>query len=104
MTIGSAQRKELNMETRAKDLAGEAKNLGRETKEMLKEATDDWTQQAKAAGTAAYQKAQAAYQYAQDKAVAGAKATDEAIRENPYRALGIAFGVGVLIGFLAKRR
>lgn len=92
------------METRAKDLAGEAKNLGRETKEMFKEAADDWTAQAKAAGTAAYQKAQAAYQYAQDKAVAGAKATDQAIRENPYRALGIAFGVGVLIGFLVKRR
>ena len=48
---------------------------------------------AKAAGTAAYQKAQAAYEYAQEKAVAGAKATDEAIRENPYKALGIAFGV-----------
>jgi ElaB/YqjD/DUF883 family membrane-anchored ribosome-binding protein len=39
-----------------------------------------------------------------DKAVAGAKVTDKAIRENPYRALAIGAVVGVLIGFLAGRR
>jgi ElaB/YqjD/DUF883 family membrane-anchored ribosome-binding protein len=38
------------------------------------------------------------------KAVAGAKATDKMIRENPYQALGIAFGVGALLGFLLSRR
>lgn len=38
-----------------------------------------------------------------DKAVAGAKATDEAVREHPYAALGIAFGVGAIIGFLSAR-
>ncbi len=40
----------------------------------------------------------------QDKAVAGAKATDEAIRSHPYPALGIAFAAGLLIGVLAARR
>lgn len=39
-----------------------------------------------------------------DKAVAGAKATDEAIREHPYKAVGIALGAGALIGFLIARR
>src|SRR5271166_4838455 len=39
-----------------------------------------------------------------EKAVEGAKAADEAVREHPYQALGIAFGVGALIGFLAARR
>jgi ElaB/YqjD/DUF883 family membrane-anchored ribosome-binding protein len=39
-----------------------------------------------------------------EKTVAGAKATDEAIREHPYQAIGIAFGVGALIGFLLSRR
>ena len=39
-----------------------------------------------------------------DKAVAGAKATDEAVREHPYQAIGIALGVGALIGFLVSRR
>jgi ElaB/YqjD/DUF883 family membrane-anchored ribosome-binding protein len=39
-----------------------------------------------------------------DKAVEGAKATDEAVREHPYQAIGIAFGVGALLGFLIARR
>jgi ElaB/YqjD/DUF883 family membrane-anchored ribosome-binding protein len=39
-----------------------------------------------------------------DKAVAGAKVTDETIRENPYQAIAIGVGVGALIGFLIARR
>ncbi|EEF61706.1 DUF883 family protein [Pedosphaera parvula] len=35
------------------------------------------------------------------KAAAGAKATDENIRRNPYPSMGIVFGVGVLLGILA---
>ena len=34
---------------------------------------------------------------------AAAKAADRAVREHPYQALGIAFGVGVLVGVLAAR-
>lgn len=40
----------------------------------------------------------------QKKAVAGAKATDKAIRGNPYQAMGVAFGIGALVGFLLSRR
>jgi ElaB/YqjD/DUF883 family membrane-anchored ribosome-binding protein len=39
-----------------------------------------------------------------DKAVQGAKTTDEAVREHPYQAIAIALGVGALIGFLFARR
>jgi ElaB/YqjD/DUF883 family membrane-anchored ribosome-binding protein len=39
-----------------------------------------------------------------DKAVEGASATDEAVRENPYKALAIAAVAGGLIGFLLGRR
>jgi ElaB/YqjD/DUF883 family membrane-anchored ribosome-binding protein len=39
-----------------------------------------------------------------DKAVDGAKATDEALREHPYQAIVIAIGVGAVIGYLASRR
>jgi ElaB/YqjD/DUF883 family membrane-anchored ribosome-binding protein len=54
--------------------------------------------------TAAIDKGKEAWSAIQDKTVAGAKATDEAIRNNPYRAVGIAFGVGALVGFLLSRR
>ena len=39
-----------------------------------------------------------------DKAVAGAKATDEAVHEHPYQAIAIGVGVGALIGYLLGRR
>jgi ElaB/YqjD/DUF883 family membrane-anchored ribosome-binding protein len=48
------------------------------------------------------EKAKQVRQRLQDQTVAGAKATDKAIRKNPYQAAGIAFGVGVLVGFLVR--
>ena len=39
----------------------------------------------------------------QEQTAAAAKATDKTIREHPYQAMGIAFGVGVLIGVLVVR-
>jgi ElaB/YqjD/DUF883 family membrane-anchored ribosome-binding protein len=44
------------------------------------------------------------YGRAREKAVEGAQAADRAVRENPYKTMGIAFGVGALIGFLFARR
>jgi ElaB/YqjD/DUF883 family membrane-anchored ribosome-binding protein len=41
---------------------------------------------------------------AEEKAIAGAKAADKVIREHPYQSLGLAFGVGLLIGVLVGRR
>lgn len=40
----------------------------------------------------------------QERAVQAAKATDQTIRDNPYQSVGIAFGVGALIGFLLARK
>jgi len=41
---------------------------------------------------------------AQDKTIAAAKATDATIREHPYQSIGIAFGLGILVGVLVARR
>jgi len=38
-----------------------------------------------------------------DKAVEGAKAADDVVREHPYQAIGIALGVGALIALLLAR-
>ncbi|ACB74930.1 glycine zipper domain-containing protein [Opitutus terrae] len=48
-------------------------------------------------------KASSAYGEARDKVVAGAKSTDQVIRQHPYEALAIALGVGVLLGVLIRR-
>ena len=44
------------------------------------------------------------YAGAKKRIVAGGKRTDSAIRDNPYQALAIAAGVGLLIGVLIGRR
>src|ERR1035437_8370170 len=41
---------------------------------------------------------------AQEKASHCAKVADEAVHEHPYHAIGIAVGVGALIGYLAACR
>jgi len=39
-----------------------------------------------------------------EKALEGAKETDRVIRDHPYESLGIAFGVGILVGVLLNRK
>jgi ElaB/YqjD/DUF883 family membrane-anchored ribosome-binding protein len=46
----------------------------------------------------------AVMQRAQEKAVERAKAADKVIRERPYQTIGLVFGLGLLIGFLARRK
>jgi ElaB/YqjD/DUF883 family membrane-anchored ribosome-binding protein len=40
----------------------------------------------------------------EEKTKEGAQATDKLIREHPYPSLGVAFGVGIVIGFLLKQK
>lgn len=39
-----------------------------------------------------------------DKAVAGAKATDVAVRDHPYQAVAVGVGLGMVLGYLLGRR
>src|ERR1019366_2005 len=39
-----------------------------------------------------------------DQAVDYAKTADKAVREHPYKAVGIALGVGAILGYLMSRR
>jgi ElaB/YqjD/DUF883 family membrane-anchored ribosome-binding protein len=44
------------------------------------------------------------YGRVREKTVEKAKAVDETIHEHPYQAMGIALGVGAVIGYLLARR
>lgn len=44
------------------------------------------------------------YGRVREKAVEGAKAADEAVHLHPYQAMGIALGVGAVLGYLLSRR
>ena len=53
---------------------------------------------------AALERGKEIYGRVRDKAVEGAKATDEAVHEHPYKAMGIALGVGAILGYVFARR
>jgi ElaB/YqjD/DUF883 family membrane-anchored ribosome-binding protein len=46
----------------------------------------------------------AVFQRAGEKAAERGKAADKVIRDHPYPTIGLAFGLGLLIGILARRR
>lgn len=52
---------------------------------------------------AALERGKEMYGRVKEKAVEGAKATDQAVHEYPYQAIGIALGVGALVGYFAAR-
>ena len=43
-------------------------------------------------------------QRAEQKAVERAKAADRVVRDHPYQTIGLAFGVGLLVGWLIHRK
>jgi ElaB/YqjD/DUF883 family membrane-anchored ribosome-binding protein len=53
---------------------------------------------------AALERGKEVYGRVREKAIAGAKAADEAVHEHPYQAIAIGVGVGALIGYLLGRR
>jgi ElaB/YqjD/DUF883 family membrane-anchored ribosome-binding protein len=54
--------------------------------------------------SAALESAKVTCQRLEEKTVAAAKVTDRTIREHPYESIGIAFGLGLLVGVLVARR
>ena len=40
----------------------------------------------------------------EERAIEGAKASDKVIRAHPYESIGVAFGIGLLIGVLVARK
>lgn len=85
--------------------------LAHDSEELLKATAGDVSEKAKEARTrltAALERSKATMMELQSQAIAGAKAAakkaDTVIRDHPYEALGVAFGVGLLIGLLVVRR
>ena len=78
----------------------------REGEELLSNAVGETGEKGRALRAkleTAVEKARALYDRLEEKTVAAAKAADQTVREHPYQAIGVAFGVGLLIGVLAAR-
>jgi ElaB/YqjD/DUF883 family membrane-anchored ribosome-binding protein len=70
----------------------------------LVETAAEWAGEARNRLTSAIENTKEFVSNVRDKTVAGVKATDKAVHENPYKAIAVAAGVGVLLGFLLARR
>jgi len=91
-----------------KELLNDLHTLVAEAEKMMGDSLSEHRADAVCALRARYDAAQERisdmYEGAKTRVVAGAKCTDAAIRENPYQALAIAAGVGLLAGILLGRR
>jgi ElaB/YqjD/DUF883 family membrane-anchored ribosome-binding protein len=61
------------------------------------------TKQARARLTQTLEKAKETAQELQGKVAEKAKVADEVIREHPYESMGVAFGLGLLLGVIVNR-
>lgn len=83
------------------------KALVNDAEELLRATAGDLSDKAKEARArlnVALDRARVSAHEWEEKASAGAKATDKLIREHPYQTVGVAFGIGVLLGALINRR
>ncbi len=78
-------------------------DLGELNPEKMDLAPEGWTHKAAIASYALWDVSQETFERFQEGAVRTAKVTNKAIRANPYQSLGIAFGVGLLLGCFCKR-
>jgi ElaB/YqjD/DUF883 family membrane-anchored ribosome-binding protein len=92
-------------------MATELKMLAREAEDLLKATAGDASEKAKEARArlgVALERAKSTCQDVQEQSIAtakaAAKAADTVIRDHPYESIGVAFGVGLLIGVLVTRK
>ena len=103
METRSAQEIEESTERLLQDL----KAVVNDGEELLRAGASELSER----GMAAREKLTAALEVAKDtrrkleeRSLAGARAADEFLREYPYQSIGVAFGLGLLIGLIANRK
>ena len=97
----------MTMEEANKRLAGDLKAVMRDSEELMKATAGQVGEkigEVRNRLAAALESAKATCQRLEEKTVAAAKATDRTIRDHPYESIGIAFGVGLLVGVLVGRK
>ena len=94
-------------EVNTEKLVTDLKVIARDTEELIKASAGhvgEKAQEARARLSAAIESTKAACRRLEERAIEGAKATDKVIREHPYQSIGVAFGIGMLIGVLVTRK
>jgi len=88
-------------------LQQDLKTLVRDAEDLLKAGAgelSDKGKEARAKLTSAIESARQTCNRLEERAVVSAHAADRCIRDHPYESIGVAFGIGVLLGVLINRR
>jgi ElaB/YqjD/DUF883 family membrane-anchored ribosome-binding protein len=107
--------KEMDMETRTtrdfdestEQLLADLREVVEDGEELLRAGASELSERGMAAReklSAALESARETGRRLQERTIAGAKATDRLIRDNPYQTVGVAFCVGVVIGVVLNRK
>jgi len=100
-------RKQNNMSKQTHENSHDVSQLAEDARALMSATADvagDRVAEARKRLAAALERAREIAGNVRDKAVAGAKAADEAVHEHPYQAIAIGVGVGAILGFLVARR
>lgn len=90
--------------TDMKTLIEEAQELFREATQVTGAKADELRSKGLSLLETATQKAQEFQEVALEKGKEAAQATDEFVHEHPWKAVGIAAGIGLVVGLLIARR
>ena len=96
-----------DIEVAVEKLVQDLKAVVRDGEELLRAGARDLSERSIAARErlgSALESAKATQRKLQDQAVSQAKMADRMVRDYPYQALGVAVGLGLLVGILAGRR
>jgi ElaB/YqjD/DUF883 family membrane-anchored ribosome-binding protein len=94
------------MEKQTQKMTGDMNSLAEDARALMAATADvagEKVSQARKRLAAALENGKQIYGRVRDKTVEKARVVDEQVHEHPYQAMGIAFGVGMLIGILATR-
>jgi ElaB/YqjD/DUF883 family membrane-anchored ribosome-binding protein len=89
------------------DLSHELKQLADEAEALVGSSGEDLSEKARDIRdrlAAALEVVQETIGDVEERASAGLKEVDKNIRDNPYQALAVALGIGVVVGLLLKRK
>src|SRR5437870_2084368 len=87
---------------RVSEAAANALRTGEEALRETAQQAEERIEEARSKLRSALDRARETCGTLQEKTKAAARATDSAVRENPYQSIGIAFGIGLLIGVLVN--
>ncbi|MDB6016990.1 MAG: protein of unknown function ElaB [Pedosphaera sp.] len=91
-------------ESTVEKLLEDLRILREDTEELFRASGGKLAEKSREKILTAMERVKVACEDIQGKATAGARITDQAVREYPYSALGIAFGFGIIIGILTRRK